>query len=112
MTCVSGTFLPSDHSILGGDYILDIPPAPLPPYGALLDFEGQSANGNWTLFAEERDGDQGGIINSWTLTIITMRKVVRIRQKLQRQHYQILQKVGYTTKRYKLPAAHHRIPGR
>ena len=70
-TCASGTFLPSDHSALVGGYILDAP-APAPPYSTnLADFNALDANGNWTLYAEEFGGDEGGTIDSWELTIET-----------------------------------------
>jgi subtilisin-like proprotein convertase family protein len=72
VACVSGTFLPSDFSVQAGGYILDAPPAPAPPYSTdLTDFNGVDANGDWTLWAEELDGDQGATIASWTLEITT-----------------------------------------
>jgi hypothetical protein len=71
-SCGSGTFLPSDYSAIIGGHFLDSPPAPAPPYSVnMADFEGQNANGTWSLYAEEFGGTEGGTINNWTLTIQT-----------------------------------------
>lgn len=71
VTCVSGTYLPSDFNNLAGGYILD-PPAPAPPYSTNLpDLNGLDANGTWTLYAEEFEGEQGGTIDSWSIIIET-----------------------------------------
>jgi hypothetical protein len=71
MTCVSGTYLPSDHHVAAGGYILDAP-APAPPYSVNLpDLNGLDPNGDWTLYAEEFAGNEGGTIDTWTLTIET-----------------------------------------
>ena len=68
--CMSGSYLPSDHSALVGGYILDAP-APPPPYGADLSvFNGLDPNGTWTLYFEEFGGNEGGELGSgWTIEI-------------------------------------------
>jgi hypothetical protein len=68
--CTSGTYLPSDFSQTRGGYILDSPPAPSPPYYTdLTSLMGVDPNGDWVLYAEEFEGQQGGTIASWTLEI-------------------------------------------
>ena len=72
--CVPGTYKPSDYAHLAPPftYILDVPPAPPWPYSANLgDLNGTAPNGTWTLFAAEHEGNEGGTIASWTLTIQT-----------------------------------------
>ncbi|HSE40186.1 MAG TPA: Ig domain-containing protein [Acidobacteriota bacterium] len=70
--CTSGTYLPSDFSQVGGGYILNTPPAPAPPYSTdLATLNGVDPNGDWTLYAEEFNGEQGGTITSWSLEITT-----------------------------------------
>jgi hypothetical protein len=69
--CTSGTYLPSDFSQAGRGYILDSP-APAPPYSTDLNtLNGVNPYGEWTLYAEEFQGQQGGTIASWTLEITT-----------------------------------------
>jgi subtilisin-like proprotein convertase family protein len=71
--CTSGTYLPSDFSQAAGGYILDSPPAPMPPYSTdLTSLNGEDPYGDWTLYAEEFEGQQGGTIVSWTLEITTV----------------------------------------
>jgi subtilisin-like proprotein convertase family protein len=68
--CTSGTYLPSDFSQARGGYILDSPPAPSPPYYTdLTSLNGADPYGDWTLYAEEFEGQQDGTIASWTLEI-------------------------------------------
>jgi subtilisin-like proprotein convertase family protein len=72
MSCVSGTYLPSDYhdqTVVG--YVLGSP-APAPPYSInLADLNNVNPAGNWTLYAAEHEGNEGGTIDSWTLTIET-----------------------------------------
>jgi hypothetical protein len=72
--CVNGTFRPSDYRDMAFPftYILEVPPAPSAPYSTdLSEFNGNSANGTWKIFAAEHEGNEGGTIDSWTLTIET-----------------------------------------
>ncbi len=68
-TIVSGTYKPTN--IGTGDSFA--PPAPVGPYGTdLAAFNGQSANGAWSLYvADDKSGASGGIAGGWTLTITT-----------------------------------------
>jgi hypothetical protein len=72
MSCVSGTYLASDyHDLTPVGYILDTP-APPPPYSTnLADLNNVNPTGNWTLYAAEDEGNEGGTIDSWTITIET-----------------------------------------
>jgi hypothetical protein len=72
--CVSGTFKPSDYRDMAFPftYILEVPPAPPAPYSTdLSEFNGNFANGTWKIHAAEHEGNEGGTIDSWTLTIET-----------------------------------------
>lgn len=71
LACVSGIFQASDFSNLVGGYVLDSPPAPAPPYpGTLANLVGDNPNGNWTLYAEEFGGNQGGVLQGgWDLLL-------------------------------------------
>lgn len=64
----SATYAPTDFT--GGVYICN-PPGPLPPYGnALSDFNGEDANGSWSLWVEDVVTlDVGQITSGWDLTI-------------------------------------------
>ncbi|HSE40185.1 MAG TPA: hypothetical protein VLH08_05420 [Acidobacteriota bacterium] len=74
VSCSSGTYKPSDFSMVpGADGYTIGPPAPAPPYSTNLDnLNGQNANGTWTLWAAEwHASNQGGTIQSWSITITT-----------------------------------------
>ena len=72
VSCSSGVYKPTDFSEFGDGYIIDSPPAPPPPYSThLSDLNGLNPNGTWTIWAEEFLGDEGGTIESWTITIDT-----------------------------------------
>jgi subtilisin-like proprotein convertase family protein len=67
----SGTFKPANYTDAssGGDSFPS--PAPSGPYGAALSvFNGQSANGTWSLYVlDDGSGDEGSIAGGWSLTI-------------------------------------------
>ncbi|MFF2291115.1 proprotein convertase P-domain-containing protein [Peribacillus butanolivorans] len=66
---VSGTFKPTNF---GGADVFPAP-APIPPYGSLLNvFNGTNPNGTWSLFVvDDIEGDTGSIAGGWSLTITT-----------------------------------------
>jgi hypothetical protein len=70
---VSGTFRPTNlsDSSPGGDNFPS--PAPAGPYGSALSvFNGQTANGTWSLYCvDDGPGDQGSIAGGWSLTLTT-----------------------------------------
>jgi hypothetical protein len=74
--CVSGTYDPTDFAHLPPHpplvYIFDYPPTPEPPYSKnLANLNGETGNGTWTLYAAEDGGNEGGTIDSWSLSITT-----------------------------------------
>ena len=66
---VTGTFRPTN---IGGGDGFDAP-APASPYASLLStFNGQAANGAWSLYAmDDGPGDSGSVTGGWALTITT-----------------------------------------
>src|SRR3989454_1101750 len=70
---VSGTFRPANYAdaSVGGDNFPS--PAPAGPYGATLSaFNGQGANGTWSLYVyDDGPGDQGSLAGGWSLTLTT-----------------------------------------
>src|SRR2546426_3882 len=71
---VSGTFRPTNYvdGSVGGDNFPN--PAPAAPYGATLSaFNGQGANGTWSLYVfDDGPGDQGSLAGGWSLTLSTV----------------------------------------
>jgi subtilisin-like proprotein convertase family protein len=66
----SGTYKPTDYE--SGEAMAA--PAPVGPYvSALSTFNGQSANGTWSLFVvDDRSSNQGSIAGGWSLAITTV----------------------------------------
>jgi hypothetical protein len=72
IVCSSGVYKPSDYHENGDGYIIDSPPAPTPPYSIhLSDLNNLNPNGTWKIYAEEFEHDEGGTIESWTVSIQT-----------------------------------------
>jgi subtilisin-like proprotein convertase family protein len=63
-----GTYRPTDYKVSDTYF----PPAPIAPYGkALSVFNGTNPNGNWSLFVQDdQAGDKGVITGGWVLSII------------------------------------------
>jgi len=68
---VSGTFQPANYQQPADSFSL---PAPSPPFGTGLSvFNGEQANGTWSLYVmDDGNGDLGSIVNGWSLTITTL----------------------------------------
>jgi hypothetical protein len=72
--CTSGTYLPTDYAHIPPPhtYIFEYPQTPAPPYSTnLADLQNMTGNGIWTLYGAEDQGNEGGTVASWTLTITT-----------------------------------------
>lgn len=67
---VSGAWRPSNYG--AGDTFS--PPAPAGPYDSTLSaFNGQNANGNWSLYIQDdRNSNSGNLAQGWSLTISTL----------------------------------------
>jgi len=67
---VSGTYRPANYAPVD----TFAAPAPAGPYGGTLSvFNGDSANGTWSLYVfDDGQGDQGSIAGGWSLTLTTV----------------------------------------
>lgn len=64
----SGRYRPGNASF--GGYMP--PPGPLSPHGTTLsEFNWTNPNGNWELYVADAIDGEGGVIDSWTLTLFT-----------------------------------------
>jgi subtilisin-like proprotein convertase family protein len=67
----SGTFRPTDFDTIGWDSDDMPPPAPTPMIASLSVFDGTNPNGAWSLFINDDTDDHEGILDGWSLEILT-----------------------------------------